>query len=85
MSDKPSKNAQILEWLDRAEQHATLGGSARRYALLRYLVNEEIEGRGASIKAYAIARDVMGRPADFDPSTDSIVRVEVVRLRDAVG
>ncbi|MEP4310993.1 MAG: hypothetical protein ABJ364_14720 [Lentilitoribacter sp.] len=40
---------------------------------------EELEGRSESLKAYAIALDVMGRRADFDPSTDSIVRVEVAR------
>jgi len=60
------------------------GASARQRALLTYLVSEELEGRGATLKAYAIATQVLERGADFDPQTDSIVRVEVGRLRRAL-
>ncbi len=61
-----------------------LGQSERRSRLLSYLVGLECEGRGEEIKAYAIALDVFGRDATFDPNTDSIVRVEIGRLRDAL-
>lgn len=44
----------------------------------------ELDGRGGRIKAYTIATEVFGRPADFDPQQDSIVRVEVGRLRRAL-
>lgn len=75
----------VRNWLNRIAQEKLLGGGARRYALLTYLVIEELEGRGESLKAYAIALDALGRSTDFDPSTDSIVRVEVARLRDALA
>ncbi|WP_405365463.1 hypothetical protein [Roseobacter sp.] len=61
-----------------------LGNSDRRSALLQYLVDKELSGEGNQIKAYTIAIDVLGRDASFDPSTDSIVRSEIGRLRDAL-
>ncbi|WP_227270834.1 hypothetical protein [Roseobacter weihaiensis] len=61
-----------------------LGKSDRRAALLRYLVDLELSGRGAEIKAFVIAVDVLGRDQSFDPASDSIVRSEIGRLRDAL-
>ena len=61
-----------------------LGNSERRATLLKYLVEKELSGRGGEIKAFSIAMDVLGRDASFDPSTDSIVRSEMGRLRDAL-
>jgi hypothetical protein len=58
--------------------------SSRLTDLLRYIVTEEVEGRGPRLKAYSIATEVLGRKADFDPSSDSIVRVEMARLRIAL-
>lgn len=76
---------QVIDWLNVVEAARGLGQSDRRYALLRYLIDEELNGRGAQIKAYTIALDVFGRGADFDASGDSIVRVEMGRLRDALA
>ncbi len=58
--------------------------SSRLTDLLRYIVTEEVEDRGHRLKAYSIATEVLGRKADFDPSSDSIVRVEMARLRIAL-
>jgi Flp pilus assembly protein TadD len=49
--------------------------------LLRYVVEKTLDGEGAGIKAYSIAVDVFGRPPDFDPQADPIVRVQARRLR----
>jgi hypothetical protein len=57
---------------------------ARLGALLRYIVGEELEGRGDRLKAFNIAIDVFERDETFDPQTDSIVRVEMFRLRKAL-
>ncbi|MBO9464777.1 hypothetical protein J7443_06020 [Tropicibacter sp. R15_0] len=50
--------------------------------LLGYVVTEVVEGRAQGIKALTIAQDIFGRGASFDPSKDSLVRVEMKRLRD---
>jgi hypothetical protein len=48
---------------------------------LQYVVTEELCGNGDRLKAYSIAVEALRRPSNFDPDTDSIVRVEAVRLR----
>lgn len=74
----------VLEELHRAFDGGLDGASERQRSLLSYLVTEELEGRGDRLKAYTIATEVFGRSKDFDPQTDSIVRVEVGRLRQAL-
>lgn len=76
--------ARALEIVRRLEECGALGAGGRLPALLRYLVSEELAGRGDRLKAYAIATEVLGRTSSFDPSQDSIVRVEVARLRRAL-
>ncbi|HTT24908.1 MAG TPA: tetratricopeptide repeat protein, partial [Candidatus Sulfotelmatobacter sp.] len=48
---------------------------------LKFVVEEELAGRGAQLKEYVLGVGVFGRPADFDPRVDSLVRVEARRLR----
>lgn len=45
--------------------------------LLLYLWSHQ----GESLSEYAVALDALGKPADFDPRTDSTVRVQISRLR----
>lgn len=49
--------------------------------LLSYLVDHRLDEKGPAPKAYAIAIEALGRPADFDASMDSYPRVMVGRLR----
>lgn len=65
-------------------ESGALGQSERRARLLRYLVDLEVSGNGDRTKAYSIAIDVLGRDESFDPGSDSIVRVEIARLRDGL-
>ncbi|PHR59797.1 MAG: hypothetical protein COA43_08910 [Robiginitomaculum sp.] len=58
-----------------------LGNSQRQKKLLDYILRENHAQRGDRIKAYSIALDVFGRGENFDNSTDSIVRVEMHKLR----
>jgi hypothetical protein len=50
-------------------------------ALLRFLVEEEISGRGAALCAHRIAHAGLGLPETFDPICNPTVRVQVGRLR----
>lgn len=58
-----------------------LGTSLRQYELLEYLLKKTEQGLSDQVKAYSIALDVFGRSDDFENSQDSIVRVEMHRLR----
>lgn len=67
--------------LQAVRESATFSKNPRLSALLEYLCNRYFQGDANPIKEYSIATDVFRRPADFDQSTDAIVRVEMHRLR----
>jgi hypothetical protein len=67
--------------LDELLRWPELARSPQLARLLRYVVEAKLAGNEQAIKAYAIAVDVFGRPADFDPQSDPIVRVQARRLR----
>ncbi len=56
-------------------------GAGRPSSLLRFLVQETLEGRADRLKDYTLGAEVLGRGEDFDPRTDPIARVEASRLR----
>ena len=51
-------------------------------ALLRYVVEEVLAGRTDGLKENLIGVHVFRRPADWNPKTDSTVRMQAGRLRD---
>jgi len=53
----------------------------RQCEFLRYIIDKSLSGDAELLKGYAIGVDVFGRPADFDPQQDPIVRVLAGRLR----
>lgn len=59
--------------------------SKRMCRFLRFTVEEALAGRGCSLKEAVIGPAVFDRPADFDPRTDPIVRVEARRLRSKLA
>ena len=67
--------------VEKLEHSHALHGSESLRKLLRYLARHAIEHPGTSLKEYQIATEEFGRPADFDPAVDSMVRVQAGRLR----
>ena len=49
--------------------------------LLEHLVNKQLAGEEEDLKGYNLGLDVFRKGKDFDPDTDTIVRVQMVRLR----
>jgi hypothetical protein len=58
-----------------------LRGSESLCKLLQYLANQALFHPDAPLKEYQIATEVYGRHADFDPQSDSTIRVQAGRLR----
>jgi len=77
MSDKE----QQLRQVEKVAASAVLHGSESLCKLLRYLAHHAIEHPGTPLKEYQIATEEFGRPPDFDPAVDSMVRVQAGRLR----
>jgi len=67
-----------LEWL---LESGALGRSSNLIKVLRYVCEETAAGRGDQIKEYSIAVEALGRRENFDPQTDTIVRVTFHTLR----
>ncbi len=55
--------------------------SRKLSVFLKFVVDEKLAGRQNQIKAFTIATAVYGRNESFDPQTNSLVRVEALRLR----
>ena len=68
--------------LARISSSAVFARAGRMYPLLEYLIDAELAGDGDALNQYRIAIDVFARDERFDPTTDSIVRVEIGRLRN---
>lgn len=72
---------QVLAQVERIAASNDFAESDRLVEFLRYVVAEALAGRGDQLTGRAIAQEVFGRGASFDPQQDSIVRVEAGRLR----
>lgn len=83
--DAPPSGEDAKAAVARIADSGVLGRHSKLPRLLCYLVDQELSGKGDQLKGYAIAMDVLERSKDFDPATDSIVRVEVRRLRQALA
>jgi hypothetical protein len=77
MNGKAEYQVQIEKILASRSLHSS--DSLRK--LLRYLADHSLKNSGAAPKEYQIATEVFGRRGDFDPHLDSMVRVQVARLR----
>ena len=67
--------------LERALASPEFQLSARMSQLLRYLVEATLANRGAELKETVLGVEVFGRPPDYDPKIDPVVRKEARRLR----
>jgi len=80
-SPSPSPSA-VREQLVRLIASSQLTHAERLSVLLRFIVEETLNGRAAQLKEARIGLDVFGRkPDSYDPAIDPIVRVQMGRLR----
>src|SRR5215813_6304698 len=77
--------AQLQSEIERLVASHALHGSESLCKLLRYLAKQAVEHPGVPVKEYQIATEVFGRQPDFDPQLDSMVRVQVGRLRSKLA
>src|ERR1039458_5879363 len=72
---------QFFQQIDSIIKSHSLRGSESLCKLLQYLAKQALDHPDAPLKEYQIATEVYGRPADFDPQSDSTIRVQAGRLR----
>jgi hypothetical protein len=78
---QPFDCAEEQSELEAVLESKTFARAPNLAAILRYVCQEYCQGRANLIKEYNIAVQALGRAEGFDPSQDSVVRVEVSRLR----
>ncbi len=71
----------FFQQIDNIIKSHNLRGSESLCKLLQYLAKQSLYHPDAPLKEYQIATEVYGRPADFDPQSDSTIRVQAGRLR----
>jgi hypothetical protein len=72
---------EIRHALDRLKNSATLRASRQLLRLLDFVVEMALRGEADQLKETTIAVSVFGRPADYDPKADTVVRNQALRLR----
>jgi hypothetical protein len=75
----------IRQQLGRIVGSSPFRDAFRLTSFLSFIVEMTLAGNCAKLKAYTIAVEALGRGADFDPQADPIVRVEAVRMRQALA
>ncbi|NRA99506.1 MAG: adenylate cyclase [Rhodobacteraceae bacterium] len=67
--------------LERVLSSDTFAANTRLQSFLKYVVSEDLEGRGDAIRAKTIGMDVYGYSADEIDTRESVVRVDAGRVR----
>ena len=76
--------AEIRTQLAKIAGSPSFQKAIRLREFLRFVVNEKLDGRANNLIAYTIGLKVFDRPENFDPITDTIVRVNTGKLRRAL-
>ncbi len=73
--------AAVHAQLERILASDSFVNAGRLSRLLRFLVERTLDGHAGDIKEFLVGTEVFDRGPDYDPRLDSIVRVEMRRLR----
>lgn len=71
----------IRATVEQVARSAGFVGSEQLSRFLRYIVEETLAGRGRGLREQSIGVGAFGRPAEYDPTIDSAVRVQARQLR----
>src|SRR5579862_3102301 len=71
----------IYAQVERVLNSATFRNVDVLRRLLKFLAEKSIAGETEQLKEYTVAVDCLGKPASYDPRQDSLVRIQIGRLR----
>lgn len=75
----------IRQQLNRLLETHHFKNSKRYPTLLRFIVEETLDGRGEFLKERLLGVHVFDRPADYDTAADPIVRVTIAEIRKRIA
>jgi hypothetical protein len=76
-----AERAMVRNHLDRILRSPMFQHSKRYAAVLKFIVEETLEGSGSRLKERTIGMEVFHRPPDYDTATDHAVRSAVAEVR----
>jgi hypothetical protein len=71
----------VLDQVERILASPLFRNSKRYTGLLRYVVEQKLEGRADLLKERLLGIEVFGREADYDTNHDPVVRTSAVEIR----
>src|SRR5262245_24297606 len=71
--------------VERVLNSATLRNAEVLRRLLKFLAEKSLAGETDQLKEYIVAVDGLGKPASYDPRQDSLVRIQIGRLRSKLA
>ncbi len=83
-NDFPDRQ-QVHEQLDRMLASSHFKQSRRYPALLRFIVEETLQGRGDLLKERVLGIEVFKRDASYDTAADPVVRVTIAEVRKRIA
>jgi hypothetical protein len=75
----------VRRQLDRMLANVHFSNSKRFPSFLRFVVEEELAGRGDQLKERTLGLEVFGRDAAYDTTSDPIVRVTAAEIRKRIA
>ena len=78
-------NEVVRRQVDEIVSSPGFARNERLSAFLRFVVEEELAGRGDLVKESIVGVEVFGRAPDYDVRQDSVVRTEAGKLRDRLA
>ncbi|MBZ5583792.1 MAG: hypothetical protein LAQ30_16595 [Acidobacteriia bacterium] len=81
----PLCEAEIRTQVDRLVRSKTFETSEVHRRLLQYLADKALTGEADRLKEYTVGLEAFAKPSTYDPRHDSIVRLQVGRLRQKLA
>jgi len=79
------QKAEVYRQLDLLLDNPHFSHSKRFPSFLRFIIREELEGRGDQLKERTLGIEVFGREAGYDTNSDPIVRVTAAEIRKRIA
>jgi hypothetical protein len=77
--------ASVREQLDRILASPLFRNSKRYPSLLRYVVEQALDGHGSELKERTLGIEVFGRTPDYDTNVDPVVRISAAEIRKRIA
>jgi len=80
-----ARRAEVLEQLNRLVGSSLFRNSRHYPKLLRYVVEQSLDGHGAQLKERALGIEVFGRDPGYDTNLDPVVRTSACEVRKRIA